>query len=205
MSTKIAVVYYSSTGFVHQIAQAIAQGAEAEGAEVRLRRAPELAPPAAIAANPAWQAHHDATSGSVPEATPDDMVWADGYALGTPTRFGNPSAQLKQFIDTLGGQWQSGALANKAATAFTSAMNLHGGNESTILAVENVFHHWGAVIVPPGYTDASIFAHGGNPYGTAVASGGLQDGKVDDGLLGVARYQGARLAKVAGLIAPMRG
>lgn len=204
MSTKIAVVYYSATGHIHQLAKAIAEGAEQEGAEVRLRRVAELAPDAAIAANPAWQAHHDATQ-DVPVATPDDLVWAEGYAFGTPTRFGNPAAQLKQYIDTLGGQWQSGALANKAATAFTSAMNTHGGNESTILAVENVFHHWGAIIVPPGYTDPSIFANGGNPYGTSIASGGLENGVVPDGTLGIARYQGARLAKVAGLLAPLRG
>ncbi|WP_320670726.1 NAD(P)H:quinone oxidoreductase [Patulibacter defluvii] len=204
MSTKIAIVYYSATGHVHQLAQALAAGAEQEGAEVRLRRVAELAPPEAIAANPAWQAHHDATQ-DVAVATADDLIWADGYALGTPTRFGNPAAQLKQFIDTLGGAWQAGQLANKAATAFTSAMNTHGGNESTILAVENVFHHWGSVIVPPGYTDASIFANGGNPYGTAVASGALEDGNVPEGILGIARYQGARLAKVAALLGPLRG
>ena len=204
MPTKIAIVYYSSTGNVHELAKAVAAGAESEGAEARLRKVAELAPDAAIAGNPAWQAHHDATK-DAPAATPEDLVWADGYAFGTPTRFGTPAAQLKQFIDTLGPQWQAGELANKAATAFTSAMNVHGGNESTILAVENVFHHFGAVIVPPGYTDPSIFAFGGNPYGASLPTGGLGEDGIPDGALDVARYQGARLAKVAGLLTPLRG
>ena len=93
--TKIAVIYYSSTGNVHELAGALAEGAEEAGAEVRLRRVPELAPAEAIASNPLWQAHVDATAGEVQEATPDDLEWADGYAFGTPTRFGTPAAQMK--------------------------------------------------------------------------------------------------------------
>ena len=126
--TKIAVIYYSSTGNVHELAGALAEGAEEAGAEVRLRRVPELAPAEAIASNPLWQAHVDATAGEVQEATPADLEWADGYAFGTPTRFGTPAAQMKQFIDTLGGLWFTGKLADKGATAFTSAQNVHGGN-----------------------------------------------------------------------------
>lgn len=192
---KIAVVYYSSTGNVHQLASAVAQGAEEAGAEVRLRRVPETAPEGAIASNPLWQAHVDATAGEVQEATPEDLEWADGYAFGTPTRFGTPAAQLKQFIDTLGGLWFTGKLANKGATAFTSAQNVHGGNESTILTLFNVFAHFGAVIVPPGYTDPLLFEAGGNPYGVATASGG-KSATAGEAELTAARYQGRRLAEM---------
>jgi NAD(P)H dehydrogenase (quinone) len=202
MSTKILVAYYSSTGNVHQIAQAVAAGAESAGAEVRLRRAPELAPEAAVASNPAWKAHLEAVA-DVPDVTPDDFVWADGYALGTPTRYGTPAAQLKQVIDTLGPQWQQGQLANKAATAFVSASNAHGGNESTLLTLNNVFSHWGAIIVPTGYTSADPYSAGGNPYGTSYGSGG-GTGAIPDDVVAAGKAQGARLTRVAELVAPLR-
>jgi NAD(P)H dehydrogenase (quinone) len=201
MSTKILVAYYSSTGNVHQIAQAVAAGAESSGAEVRLRRAPELAPAEAIEANPAWKEHLDAVD--VPDVTPEDFVWADGYALGTPTRFGTPAAQLTQVIDTLGPQWASGELANKAATAFVSASNAHGGNESTLLTLNNVFSHWGAIIVPTGYTSADPYSAGGNPYGTSYPSGGSSDALPDD-VTAAGKAQGSRLAQVARLLQPLR-
>ncbi|MPQ97057.1 NAD(P)H:quinone oxidoreductase [Modestobacter sp. I12A-02628] len=193
--TRIAVVYYSSTGNVHQLAEAVAAGAADAGAEVRLRRVAELAPDAAIDANPLWRAHVDATAETVEVATPADMEWADGYALGTPTRFGTPAAQLKQFIDSLGGLWFTGKLADKGATAFTSAQNTHGGNESTLLTLFNIFTHFGAIIVPPGYTDPSVFAAGGNPYGASVSSGG-DSAAASAEVLAAARYQGRRLAEI---------
>jgi NAD(P)H dehydrogenase (quinone) len=192
MTVKVAVFYYSSTGTVHALAEAVAEGAISAGAEVRLRRAAELAPPEAIDQNPQWRQHLDATS-SVPVAQLDDLTWADAYAFGTPTRFGTPAAQLKQFIDQTGGLWRDGVLADKPVTAFTSAYNRHGGSEATILALGNVFYHWGALIVPPGFTDATVYAAGGNPYGT-VSTGG--DGP-DAAVLDAARYQGQRLANVA--------
>src|SRR3954451_2614953 len=101
---NVAVIYYSSTGNVHALAEALAEGASQAGAEVRLRRVAELAPDTAIDSNPAWRAHLDATS-NVPEASHDDLRWADAYAFGTPTRYGNVSAQLKQFLDTTAGLW----------------------------------------------------------------------------------------------------
>lgn len=192
---NIAVVYYSSTGNVHQLATAVAAGAEEAGATVRLRRAAELAPDEVVQSQDAWKAHVEAVKDVVPVATADDLEWADGYALGSPTRFGNPAAQLKQFIDTLGPLWQQGGLADKVATSFTSAQNTHGGQESTILALNNVFYHWGAVIVPPGYTDPLLYASGGNPYGTNYVSGS-GDGMSDE-TLAAARYQGRRLAEYA--------
>lgn len=192
MTTKIAVIYYSATGTVHALAKAMAEGAEQTGAEVRLRRVAELAPEEAIDQNPLWREHVDAVARTVPEASLDDLVWADAYAFGTPTRFGAPAAQLKQFIDQAGGLWQAGQLADKPVTAFTSAFNRHGGNEATILSLGNVFYHWGALIVPPGYTNEAVFAAGGNPYGTA-AFGPDAPGQA---VLAAARYQGRRLAQI---------
>jgi NAD(P)H dehydrogenase (quinone) len=189
MTVKVAVIYYSSTGTVHALAEAVAEGATTAGAEVRLRRAAELAGDQAIDQNPRWRHHLDATA-SVPVADLDDLAWADAYAFGTPSRFGTPAAQLKQLIDQAGGLWHDGVLADKPATAFTSAYNRHGGSEATILALSNVFYHWGSVIIPPGFTDPTVFAAGGNPYGT-VATGG--EG-ANAAALEAARYQGQRLA-----------
>src|SRR5690606_25353960 len=153
----------------------------------------ELAPDAAIDSNPKWRAHLEATR-SVPEATMDDLEWADGFAFGTPTRFGNVTAQLKQFLDQTGGLWSQGKLA-KPVTSFTSAMNAHGGLESTILEVNNEFYDWVCVIVAPGYTDGSVFGAGGNPYGASWATG-QQGEPPSEAVLAAARYQGARLARV---------
>ncbi|MFF8974803.1 NAD(P)H:quinone oxidoreductase [Streptomyces sp. NPDC014995] len=191
MSAKVAVIYYSSTGNVHKLATAVAEGAEKAGAEVRLRRVPELAPDSAIDANPAWREHVEATKG-IEVATLDDLSWADAYALGSPTRFGNIAAQLKQFIDTSGGLWQQGVMANKPATGFTSAFNTHGGNESTTLALYNTFHHWGSLIVAPGYADQVVYPAGGNPYGTSHAGADAPS----EATLAAARYQGERLATI---------
>ncbi|MFS8479905.1 MAG: NAD(P)H:quinone oxidoreductase [Micromonosporaceae bacterium] len=193
MTVKVAVIYYSATGNVHQLAQAIAEGAEKVGAEVRLRRVPELAPDAAIDANPAWRDHVESIKDLVEIATHDDLVWADAYAFGTPTRYGNVASQLKQFIDGTGQLWQAGYVVGKPATAFTSAANVHGGNESTLLALYNIMFHWGSIIVPPGYTDPSVFGAFGNPYGIAHPS---NNGAPTEETLAAARYQGQRLATI---------
>lgn len=166
---KVSIIYYSSTGNVHALADAAADAAEKAGAEVRVRRTPELAPAQAIAANEAWAAHVEAT-GHIPEATPEDVVGADVVLFGTPTRYGNVAAQLKQFIDTLGPNWQRGELADKVYAGFTSTATDHGGQETTLLALYNTVYHFGGIIVPPGYTDPSKFADG-NPYGVSHVSG----------------------------------
>ena len=197
---NVAVIYYSATGNVHALAEAVAEGAAAEGAQVRLRRVEELAPAAAIESNPAWLRNVEATA-SVDVATIDDIRWADALAFGSPTRFGNISAQLKQFLDGTGPLWAAGELADKVATGFTSAGNRHGGNEATLLALYNTLHHWGAIVVAPGYTDESVSAAGGNPYGTSHAALGGMPG---DETLAAARYQGRRLTRVAGALAPRR-
>jgi NAD(P)H dehydrogenase (quinone) len=195
--TNVAVIYYSATGTVHALAAAVAEGAAQAGAEVRLRRVPELASQRTIDANPAWRAHAEAAA-AVQVASHDDLRWADALALGSPTRFGNISSQLKQFLDTTGPLWAAGELGNKAATGFTSAGNRHGGNESTLLALYNTLYHWGSIVVAPGYTDEVVTAAGGNPYGTAHAS---SLGSPPEEVLAAARYQGRRLTAVADLIA----
>ncbi|NUW33330.1 NAD(P)H:quinone oxidoreductase [Nonomuraea sp. SMC257] len=194
MTVKVAVIYYSATGNVHALAEAVAEGAASAGAEVRLRRVAELAPDSAIDENPLWRRHADATT-TIGLASVEDLAWADAFAFGTPTRFGAPAAQLKQFIDQAGGLWREGVLADKPVTAFTSAYNRHGGSEATILSLGNVFYHWGALIVPPGFTDPAVYAAGGNPYGTSLVSGQTGDGP-DAATLEAARYQGRRLATI---------
>jgi NAD(P)H dehydrogenase (quinone) len=195
--TKIAVVHYSATGNVHRMAQALAEGATAAGAEVRVRRVAELAPPEAIDANPRWRAHVDAVA-DTPLASLDDLAWADGMAFGSPTRFGGPASQLKAFLDTTGGLWATGALADKVATAFTTASTGHGGLESTILAMNNMLYHWGALVLPLGYTDGSVHA-AGNPYGASWVS--RRGAPPDDLALDVCRWQGTRLARFAAAVA----
>ena len=195
--TKVAVIYYSATGNVHALAEAVADGAAEAGAQVRLRRVAELAPAEAIDSNPAWRAHADATA-ATPVASIDDVRWADGLAFGGPARFGNVSAPLKQFLESTGPLWFAGELNNKVATGFASARSVHGGNESSLLALYNTFHHWGAIVVAPGYTDESILQAGGNPYGTSHPSVGGPPGR---DMLAAARYQGRRLAAIAELIA----
>ncbi|HEX4251067.1 MAG TPA: NAD(P)H:quinone oxidoreductase [Pseudonocardia sp.] len=194
---RVAVIYYSSTGTVHELAQSIADGARGAGAEVRLLKVAELAPPTAIAANPAWQAHSDATR-DVPTATGEDVQWADAVIFGSPTRFGNVASQLKQFLDTLGGLWAQGLLADKVYSGFTASATAHGGQESTLLALYNSVHHFGGILVAPGYTDPIKFADG-NPYGTSHVNG---QGAipVDDTARAAATYQGKRVATVASAI-----
>jgi NAD(P)H dehydrogenase (quinone) len=203
MGTRILVTYYSATGSVHRLAEAVQDGAAAAGAEVRLRRVAELAPPEAIASNAAWAQHKTETDDEVDEVSLDDLEWADGYAFGTPTRYGAPAAQLKQFIDTAGGLWQEGKLADKPVTTFVSSAEQHGGQEATILSLNNVFYHWGCVILPLGYTDDIVYAAGGNPYGTSWPAG-FPSTMPDDVTLACARYQGGRLARFAEVLTAVR-
>lgn len=195
MAVKVAVIYYSATGTVHALAQAVAEGAASAGAEVRLRRVAELAPDSAIDQDPLWRRHAADAAKAIAQASVEDLAWADAFAFGTPTRFGAPAAQLKQFIDQTTTLWREGKLAGKPVTAFTSAFNRHGGNEATILSLANVFYHWGALIVPPGYTDPAVYAAGGNPYGTSYVVGSATGVGPDVAALQAARYQGRRLAQ----------
>lgn len=191
-SVNVAVIYYSATGTLTTMAKAIAQDAEAAGATVRLRKVAELAPQAAIDTNPAWVANIEATA-DIAEATADDMRWADAVIFGSPTRYGNISAQLKQFLDTLGGLWQQGELADKVYSGFTASATPHGGQETTLVALYNTVHHFGGILVTPGYTHASKFVDG-NPYGTSHVSG-QGDLPVNEQTLTAARVQAERVVK----------
>ena len=171
---SIAVVFYSTYGTNHRIATIAARAAEKAGAEVRLRRARETAPKNVVEGQDAWKNQLDAMQ-DIPEVTPEDMVWADGYFFSSPTRYGNVASQMRAFIDTLGPIWQAGKLANKTITATTSAGNTHGGQESTLLNLYTTAMHWGAIIVPPGYADEVKFKDGGNPYGFSVKAGELDE------------------------------
>ncbi|MEV7389973.1 NAD(P)H:quinone oxidoreductase [Streptomyces sp. NPDC091215] len=196
-TVKVTVVYYSATGHVADIAREIADTAEKAGAEVRLRRVAELAPREAVESQPAWAANAAATAG-IPLAAVEDIVWADAVLMGSPTRFGNVAAQLKQFLDTLGGAWKRGELADKIYSAFTSTGSPHGGNESTLLALMNSFHHFGGIVVAPGFTHPDKFADG-NPYGTAHHDGGGTV-PVGDITRNAARVQAERVVRLAGVL-----
>ncbi|PKP75027.1 MAG: NAD(P)H:quinone oxidoreductase, type IV [Alphaproteobacteria bacterium HGW-Alphaproteobacteria-6] len=171
---KIAIIFYSTYGTNHQVAVEAARAAEAAGAEVRLRRVAETAPKAVVEGQDAWKAQAARTA-DIPEVSHDDMEWADGYFFSAPTRYGAVASQLRAFIDTLGGLWMKGALANKTFTATTSAQNAHGGQEATTLGLYTTAMHWGAIIVAPGYTDPSVSEAGGNPYGFSTNAGAFDD------------------------------
>ncbi len=156
-------------------------------------RIAELAPEEAIAQNPAWKAFHEQTK-DVPTAQFSDLEWADGIILGSPTRFGTIASQMKQFIDTAGGLWAQGKLANKVAAGFVTASNPHGGQEATILALYTTLYHWGSIVVAPGYTHDVVFQAGGNPYGASAL--GTDTGPVEAELAG-ARHLGSRVAAIA--------
>jgi len=190
---KISIIYYSSTGTTYKLAQAIAEGAEKAGALVTIKKVHELAPEEAVKSNEGWAQHRVATQ-DVPEATADDVVGADAVIFGSPTRYGNVAAQLKQFIDTLGPQWGQGLLANKVYSGFTSASTGHGGHETTLQAIYTTVHHFGGIVVAPGYTDPVKFVDG-NPYGTSFTSG--ENPEPDQKAIDAAVYQGKRVAEIA--------
>ncbi|MER7825450.1 NAD(P)H:quinone oxidoreductase [Streptomyces sp. NPDC096097] len=195
--TNVAVIYYSSTGNVHTMAKAAAESAAKAGAtEVRLLKVAELAPAAVVESNPAWAAHAAATA-DVAEATLADLEWADVVLFGTPTRYGLPAAQLKQFIDTTGGLWFQGKLVNKVVSSFTSTSTAHGGQESTLLALNNTFYHWGSIIVAPGFADPVQFdPANGNPYGASSVSGNNPDNVADVNVASV-EFQARRAVEIA--------
>jgi len=194
---KVAVIYYSLTGHNLQLAQAAADAAKVAGAEVRLAHVPELIPAEKLESNEGWKNYVKAAEG-IPEATLDDLEWADVYIFSTPTRYGNVAAQMKMFLDSSGSLWAAGKLANKVATVMTSAQNPHGGQESTALAFYNTMHHWGAIIVSPGYTNECIYKSGGNPYATSASAD--HSVKVAEEVLESVRHQARRAVQVAGWI-----
>ena len=196
MSVRLAIVYYSTYGTNHQMAEIAAEAARAAGAEVRLLKVPETAPEAVVAGQPAWKAQADKTA-QLPQATAADMEWANAYLIVAPTRFGIMASQMRAFIDTLGGVWAKGGLANKAVSAMTSAQNAHGGQESTLLSFYATIMHWGGIVVAPGFTDPVIFKVGGNPYGYSHTQGA----EFSDDVKAAIGHQARRLVEVAAKLA----
>jgi NAD(P)H dehydrogenase (quinone) len=192
--TKILIAFYSRNGSTEALARAIAEGAEAAGAETRLRRTREFVGPEVMAQAPGWAENAARMNAAYGAPTADDADWADAIVFGTPTRFGNASAELKAYIDGLGGLWFQGKLNGKIGSAFVSTQGAHGGNESTILSLYNPMAHLGLIIVPTGYADPSVFK-AGTPYGASAVSGASPVPTDDE--LEVARYQGRRVAQVA--------
>lgn len=196
MATKILIAFYSRGGSTEALARAVAEGAEAEGAEVRLRRAREFVGPEVMAQAPGWAEGAARMNEAYEAPTPDDADWADAIVFGTPTRFGAISAELKAFIDGLGGLWFQGKLNGKVGSAFASTQSAHGGNEGTILSLYPPMAHLGLIIVPTGFADAAMFKGAGTPYGASVVSGNPPSGPTPEEL-DVARYQGRRVTQIA--------
>jgi NAD(P)H dehydrogenase (quinone) len=209
MPTNILVIYYSSYGHIHQMAQAVAEGARGvQGTDVRLRRIPELeGARQAMSSQPAYTAAQESQR-EISEATQDDLRWADGFCWGTPTRFGNMTAQMKQFLDSLGGLWLRGELEDKPAGIFTSTATIHGGQESTILTGLVPLLHLGMIFVgtPYGQNPQILVTDGigGSPYGPGTLAGGDGSRQPVEPELATARNLGSRVARVAERLKSMR-
>jgi len=204
VSPKVLIPFYSRTGTIEALAKAVAEGAEAEGAEVRLRRARELVGHDVLSSVPGWKESAEAMNARYPAPTVEDAEWADAVIFGTPTRFGSVASELKAYIDGLGGLWVKGALNGKAGAAFTGSATPHGGNESTIISMFNPMAHLGLIIVPTGFADGVMFKGAGTPYGPSVVSGNPPSGPTPEEL-DVARFQGRRIAKVADALRTLNG
>jgi NAD(P)H dehydrogenase (quinone) len=190
---RLAVIYYSTYGTNHQMAEIATEAAQTAGAEVRLLKVPETAPESVVMGQPAWKAHAEKTA-HIPPPTNADMEWANAYLFSAPTRYGVSASQLRAFIDTMGPLWLAGKLSNKAVSAMSSAQNAHGGQETTILGLYTTMMHWGAIIVTPGYTDPIFYQSGGNPYGVSVTAGGEA---IPDAVKEAIRVQARRLVSFA--------
>lgn len=201
-ATNVLIVFYSRNGSVEALAKAMAESAQEAGAEVRMRRARDIVSEETIRKVPGWAENRERMEREYPAPTEADIAWADGVLFGTPTRFGNVCAELKAFIDGLGGIWLRGGLFNKAAGAFTSTSSVHGGNETTSLSLYNPLAHLGFVIVPNGYGEPITFA-AGSPYGSSSVSWQSNTAPTAEDIL-VARYQGKRLTAVAHALKALR-
>jgi NAD(P)H dehydrogenase (quinone) len=195
-SPKVLIAFYSRTGTIERLALAVAEGAESEGATLRLRRAREVVGADIMGAVPGWKESAEAMNARYPAPTLDDAVWADAIIFGTPTRFGNVCSELKAYIDGMGGLWSKGTLNGKAGSVFAGSSQVHGGNETTVVSLWNPLAHLGFIIVPTGYADPIMFAGAGSPYGASVVSGNPPSGPSETELA-VARFQGKRVTQVA--------
>lgn len=186
---KIAIVFYSTYGTNHGIAAAAAEAAKEAGADVRVLRIPETAPEAVVNTQDAWKAQAERAS-DIPVATADDLSWADGIFISSPTRFGGMASQTRAWLDTMGDLWMEGALNGKTITATATAQNKNGGAEGAILQTYTSAMHFGMIPVAPGYGNPIKFEDGGNPYGFSGQPGALSD----EGQKSVA-YQMTRLVE----------
>lgn len=197
---KILVVFYSMTGNVARLAQALAEGAQIEGANVRLRQVKELMPESVIQKRPNIREAKEKMK-EIPIAELDDLEWADGVAFGSPTRYGNMASQMKQYIDTTGKFWVSGALVGKVACVFTSTSTQHGGQESTLLSMMIPLFHLGFLLLGLPYAEQAQTGmnqiQGGSPYGVSSVSGMNADRAPLEVDLDLARALGRRLAQAA--------
>jgi NAD(P)H dehydrogenase (quinone) len=201
---KVHVVFYSTYGHIYRMAEAIAEGARSvEGAEVSLFQVPELMPETALEKSGAKAARE--AFAHIPIIQPDQLPEADAIIFGTPTRFGNMAAQMRNFLDQTGGLWFQGALIGKVGSVFASTASQHGGQETTITSFHSTLLHHGMVIVGvpysvPGLTNMAEIT-GGTPYGATTLAG--SDGKrmPSENELAIARFQGKHVAQIAGKLA----
>ena len=197
---KILIVYYSTYGHVHKMAEAVAEGArKIEGAEAVMRRVPETLPKEVLEKMGAVDAQQKMAQ--VPICSVEELASADAVIFGTPTRFGNMCGQMRQFLDATGGLWTQGALVGKVGSVFTSSATQHGGQESTILSFHITLLHHGFVIVGLPYAFQGQMRideiTGGSPYGASTIAGGSGERMPSENELDAARFQGKHVAAIA--------
>jgi NAD(P)H dehydrogenase (quinone) len=197
---KVLIVYYSTYGHVHKMAEAVAKGVrEIDSAEAILRRVPETLPEEVLEKMGAVEAQQSMTN--VPISSVEELASADAVIFGTPTRFGNMCGQMRQFLDATGQLWAQGALVGKVGSVFTSTATQHGGQESTILSFHITLLHHGFVIVGLPYTFQGQMRideiTGGSPYGASTIAGGSGERMPSENELDAARFQGKHVATIA--------
>ena len=200
MSVDVQVIFYSMYGHVHAMAEAIAEGArQVQGAEVSLWQVPELVPTEVLEKSGARAARE--AFKQVPVAKPDQMADADAIIFGTPTRFGNMCAQMRNFLDQTGGLWVKGGLVGKVGSVFTSTASQHGGQETTLTSFHTTLLHHGMVIVGVPYAEQGLTfmdeVSGGTPYGASTLAGSDGKRQPSKNELQIARYQGRHVAEIA--------
>lgn len=205
MTTKVQVVFYSMYGHIYRMAEAVAAGArEVADAEVTLFQVPELVPDEVLEKSGAKAAR--AAFAHVPIAKPEQLAQADAIIFGTPTRFGNMCAQMRNFLDQTGGLWMSGALIGKLGSVFTSTASQHGGQETTITSFHSTLLHQGMVIVGVPYSEPRLLAmdelSGGTPYGASTITAGDGSRLPSENELAIARFQGRHVAQIAQRLNP---
>ena len=200
MSTKIYVVFYSLYSHVYQLAEAIVEGAkEVKNTEVNLYQVSELMSEDALEISGAKEARK--TFSHVPYISPDQLGDADAIIFGTPTRFGNMAAQMRNFLDQTGGLWMKGGLIGKVGSVFTSTGTQHGGQETTITSFHTTLFHHGMVIVGVPYSEKRLMnmdeITGGTPYGASTLAGADGSRQPSDNELEIAKFQGRHVAEIA--------